>query len=296
MTMKKIYYSLCLVALCTPFAQAQDDLSALLAKENTNKTSEPVFATFKTTRLINAQSTEMLKKRNLDFRVAHRFGNLGTDADQLVENFFVSSDIRIAFEYGVTDNFTVGISRNKVDKAIEGFVKWRPLTQTVDDKIPVSVALFANTAVNTNKDPNNVIFEKEAHRMSYVFQGVIARKFSSDLSLELIPSLVHRNFVKTGDNNDVFSLGVGGRYKVSRSSAIIFDYFYNFRKNNVIDNVTYYNPLGIGWEIETGGHVFSLMLTNSTGIIENQFITNTTDSWLKGGFKFSFNISRIFKL
>jgi hypothetical protein len=243
----------------------------------------------------------MLKKRNLDFRVAHRFGNMGTDLENTVDNFFLSSDIRIAFEYGVTDNLMVGISRNKTAKNLEGFVKYRILRQTTDGKVPVSLVVFANSTYSTIKnDAAHTVFPKDAYRMTYAYQAIVSRKINPSLSLEVLGSLVHRNYVADArDRNDLYSIGVGGRIKVTRSSAIIVDYFYTFRddlKDPITGKKQYYLPLGIGWEIETGGHVFSLMFTNSAGIIENQYIPNTTESWLDGAFKFSFNISRVFKL
>jgi len=140
-----------------------------------------------------------------------------------------------------------------------------------------------------------------AHRMSYTYQVLIARKFSRIFSFQIMPSLVHRNFITNpSDKNDIYSLGAGGRLKFSKRSAIVVDYFYNINPSNSTrsagSGITYYNPLGIGWEIETGGHVFTIMFSNAAGLIENEFIPNTTDSWRKRGFKFSFDISRNFKL
>jgi hypothetical protein len=54
--------------------------------------------------------------------------------------------------------------------------------------------------------------------------------------------------------------------------------------------------LSIGFDIETGGHVFQLHFTNSTGMTERAFITNTTGDWGNGDIHFGFNISRLFTL
>ena len=125
----------------------------------------------------------------------------------------------------------------------------------------------------------------------------MARKFSSRISVELLPTLVHRNYVFSAiEKNDILALGAGARFKITKSTSVVTDYFYSFDKLRKPGNGYWYNPLGVGFEIETGGHVFTIMFTNASGIIENDFIPNTTDSWSKGGYKFSFNISRNFRL
>ncbi len=290
----------------------QTDLSKLLADDSTSG-HQKVTAIFKTTRIIDCQSLETVKKKNLDFRITHRFGNVagtsGGGSHQLY-GFDNSADIRVAFEYGITDRLTAGFSRSKKNENLEGLLKFRLLEQTTDNHIPLAIVLFTNaaltTAANTTGD-----FDKFSHRLSYTFQGIIGRKFSSKLSLEVLPSMVHRNFVSNYytdassnfiyDKNDFFSIGIGGRIRISKHSALISDYFYNLSSfqqhyKNAGGEKAFFNSLAVGYEIETGGHVFSIMFSNSAGIIENEFIPNTTDSWLKGGFKFSFNISRTFKM
>jgi len=283
---------------------AQEDWKSLISIDSLN-TSDKVNATFKTSRLINGQSIETVKKRTLDFRVAHRFGNESMGIHSLY-GLDAASDIRLAFEYGVTDRLTIGFSRSRVKENLEGLIKFRLLQQKEDGKMPLSVTLFANSAMTPAMDytvtseyaGDYAVF---AHRMSYTYQVLIARKFSRGFSFQITPSLVHRNFiVDSADKNDIISLGAGGRLKFSKHSAIVIDYFYNINPMNKTrsskPSVTFYNPLGIGWEIETGGHVFTIMFSNAAGLIENEFIPNTTDSWTKRGFKFSFNISRSFKL
>jgi hypothetical protein len=130
--------------------------------------------------------------------------------------------------------------------------------------------------------------------MNYCGQVIIARKFSPRFSFEVIPSIVHRNIVNAGDKNDLYSIGGGLRYKFTKSASVITDYFYTPARPEVYPE--HFNPVGVGLEIETGGHVFTLMFTNASGILESDYIPNTVDSWNKGGFKFAFNISRTFKL
>jgi hypothetical protein len=277
---------------------AQDSLNTTFNKNNTSA--------FASTRIINAQTTETLRKRTLDFRIAHRFGNFlpYTDKNGVssgrggFHNFYglddPNFDIRIAFEYGITDRLMVGISRSKKDENIETLIKYKLLQQTENDKIPLSIALFVSSAYTPQRDPLG-IFQNTSDRFTYTAQAIATRKFSSRLSLELISSFIHRNLISNPlDNKDIFSLGGGGRCKLTKHFAIIADYFYNFRNKEL--NGVYYNPLSAGVEIESGGHVFSIMFTNAQNIIEPEFITNTTDSWLKNGWKLSFNISRIFRL
>ncbi len=279
---------------------AQEDWKTIVSIDSIN-TCNMYSATFKTTRLINAQSVETAKNHSLDFRISHRFGNVSMGGHSLY-GLDAASDIRFAFEFGVSSQLTMGISRSRIAENLEGLIKYRLLEQREDGKMPMSVTLFANTTLTPAKDYSSTLdYALFAHRMSYTYQVLIARKFSRNFSFQLMPSLVHRNFITDpADKNDLISLGAGGRLKFSRRSALVVDYFYNINPMNSTRSsnpyLTFYNPLGIGWEIETGGHVFTIMFSNSAGIIENEFISNTTDSWMKKGFKFSFDISRSFSL
>jgi hypothetical protein len=298
-------------------AFAQDDLLNLLDSTGAKKTHDKVIATFKTSKVINAQSTETVKKGTMDFRVTHRFGNIGTESGgggHTLYGFDNSTDIRISFDFGITDNLTLGVARSKMNEMVDGLVKYRFLTQTTDNHIPVSMALYGDMSYNPQTadqfyngvDRTSSKFKQnDIHRFSYVTQLLIARKFGSRLSIELIPTYQHRNFVLANVNpgngkeetNDLISIGGGFRLKLTKRVALIADYFYTFseyRTNNSAN--PFYNPLAIGIEIETGGHVFHLNFTNASGIIENNYIPNTTDNWLKGGYKFGFNISRVFNL
>jgi hypothetical protein len=288
--------------------QAQDDLSKMF-QDSTGR--QPVIGTFKSTRIIMGHSNETLKKHELDFRVAHRFGDAGGSFGGTKTAFGLdnSTDIRIAFEYGVTDDLMVGISRVKgsgdLSQIFEGLAKYRILKQTTDNHIPVSLTVFGNVTVSTmssNDDETSPAhFEEFTDRMTYVAQAIIARKFGERLSLTLSPTYIHRNRVGYMDMNNVFALGGSGRVKLSKRLAFIAEYYYPFRSQSSKDyykaqGVKFYNPLGAGLEIETGGHVFSVNFTNSTAILENQFISETKSSWLQGQFRWGFNISRRFTL
>ena len=275
-------------------AQSQDDLSTLLDDE---KKSEPISSTFKTTRIVNAHSIETVKKRGLDFRVSHKFGDIAGAAGgvQTLYGLDNASNIRIAFEYGVTNKLTVGFGRSKIQQALDGYLKYRLLHQTTDNKIPVSMTLFTNMVVIPEKNIGGN-YSKASHRFSYTYQAIVGRKFNDFISLQISPTIVHRNFISDpNDKNDLFSLGLGGRIKLTKRFAVLADYFWSFSKYRKYGNSNFYfPPLGIGIEIETGGHVFHMFFTNSPGIVENQFLVNSSSSWNEGQAKFGFNISRTF--
>ncbi len=300
--MKKIF--LFLIALFTAIPVfSQDDLSAILDSVSPR---EKISATFKSTRVINVQSNETVHRRTLDFRIGHRFGAVGEGSGGSIHNLYGldnSSDIRIAFEYGITDEITVGFSRCKHNENYEALAKYRLIQQTNDDHIPLAITLFGNIIYSGKENPNLSYDNpgtatENLRKMSYTFQAILARKFSSKFSFELLPTMVHRNFVEnTDDDNNLFAIGAAGRMKITRSTAFIADYIYNFSSLRKINNDNgYYNALGIGMEFETGGHVFSIMFTNAEYIPEHEFIAETKSSWAKGGFRFSFNISRNFKV
>ncbi len=243
--------------------------------------------------------------------MAHRFGDIGGSGGGSSTFFGLdnSTDIRIAFEYGITDRLTTGVSRSKgsgnFSQMWEVLGKYKLLQQTHDNRIPVGVTVFANAVVSSMKsspdkaDPN--YFDKFSDRASYVAQAVIARKFGNLLSLALSPTFVHRNRVGYKDMNNMMALGLGGRLRFSNRVALVADYFYSFRNSESTEyyesrGIEFYNSLGVGVEIETGGHVFHLNFTNATAILENQFIPETVTTWKNGQFRWGFNISRRFSI
>ncbi len=297
--------SACALLFAFAPAKAQDDLSKLMEEQTKAVKGEPVIATFKTTRIINAQSVETVKKRTLDFRIAHRFGPIGTNGGgkHTLYGFDASSDIRLAFEYGINEKLTVGLARCKSRETLQGLIKYRLLQQTTDGKVPLAITLYSDAGLMAEKDPDTR-YSNYAHRLNYCTQAIIARKFSSGLSLQVMPTWVHRNFVSYHDDeNDLLSVGMGGRVKITKRSAIIFDYFQtfsNFRKSKVsytYSKPTFAPPIGLGWEVETGGHVFAIMFSNSAGLMESDFIPNTTTKGnILEDMRFSFSISRNFPL
>jgi len=287
---------------------AQEDLDKLVQLDSGR--NDKVSSTFKSGVLINMNTTEMLHKKELDFRVDHRFGDIAGTAGG-PKNFFGldnSTDIRIGFEYGVSDRINVGIARAKGSTAVsqlyEASLKYRFLEQTLDDRIPVSLGFFGSgiiSAAGASQEKGSPIsFQDFSHRITYLSQLILARKFSSYLSLVIAPTYVHRNFTAYGDQNSLFSIVMGGRLKLTKRMSLIADYFLPLRtssKKKYMEttwNNNYFNALGIGLEMETGGHVFSLNFTNAKAIQLSQIITETNSSWTKGQFRWGFGISRRF--
>jgi len=285
---REIRLLFCLL-LAPLLGSAQDDLLGQL-EADANALPVPVVATFKSTRIINGHSVETVKRNHLEFRISHRFGRLNSGAYELFG--LDQAVIRLGLEYGLTDDLTVGVGRSGTQKAYDFFGKYKLLRQT-PNQMPVSVTLFGSTVVRTQKSfvPGETFSFQE--KLSYAGQVLVARKFSENLSLQLSPTYLYRNNPElAGDERLLLALGLGGRLKVSRRVSINAEYFYAFRKKN--NDLPYHNSLSLGVDIETGGHVFQLHFTNSLGMIEKQFIGETTGAWGQGDIHYGFNISRTF--
>jgi hypothetical protein len=293
---------------------AQDSLSSILDSEVSNQMKtkkQRVYATFKGTQLVNSRTIETLGKHDLDFRVSHRFGDIGGEFGGEKSFFGLenSTDVKISFDYGITDRLTAGISRSKGATAVrqlyEASLKYKLLRQTDDNSIPITVTAFSNAVassmISNIKANTPDHFNSFGDRLSFTNQLLIARKFSDRFSLMLMPTYVHTNYVVSSDQNGIFAMGIGGRLKLTNRMALIADYFKVFRNTAStnsfkVNGINFYNPLGAGIEFETGGHVFDFTFTNSTAILENQFIPYTTTSWKQWRFRWGFNLSRVFSL
>ena len=302
----RIFFSIILV-LFSISCFAQDDLLDMLKEESIANNNSIIFATWKTMKLVNIHSTEIVKRNALDFRVTHRFGNIGAESGGGVHTFYGldnSSDIRISFDYGLTEKWQIGIGRSKYKEIVDLSTKYKLLVQK-EKKAPLTIVAFGAVSVTPQRDPDSR-YNDWQNRLTYFTQVLFARKFGQRLSIELAPGVIHRNMVtkvldgngKTlTDENTNFTLSAGARYMITKRVGIIVDYvhtFSGFRSNFGPQN--YYDPFGVGVEIETGGHVFHLTLTNAPAIIENAYMPETADSWAKGGIKLGFNISRVFQL
>jgi len=272
---------------------AQDDLLGELEKSE-NLTPEFTTATFKSTRLINGQTIETKSKGELEFIFAHRFGKV---SDGIYELFGLDQAfVRLGLEYGLTDRLGLGFGRNSVDKTMDGYLRYKLFRQQSGVKsFPVSVTGFGNMAVRTSPRKEDADFDITLEdRIAYTSQLLIARKFSSSFSLQLMPTFVHKNTVDGSiETNDQFALGIGGRIKVSRSIALTSEYYYRI---NVPESNPYYNSIGFGIDIETGGHVFQLVMSNAQGLTERAFLTETTSDFFAGEIHLGFNVTRTFQL
>ncbi|GAA3921934.1 DUF5777 family beta-barrel protein [Hymenobacter algoricola] len=273
-------------------AHAQDELLKELEAQRPDSLSparDITLATFKGTHIINSQSVETPGKGTLLFLIQHRFGTLNSGA----YNFFGLDQavLRLSFEYGLNDRLAVGLGRSSSEKTFDGFLKYRALRQSDGARaMPVSVTLLASSALTTLRfeGPERDL----ASRLTYTYQALIARKFSPDLSVQLMPTVIHRNFVDgRQDQNDVYALGAAFRQKITKRLALTGDYFYML-PGATADN--FRNALGLGVDIETGGHVFQLHFTNAQGIIEKFFVPQTTGNFFDGDIYFGFNVSRAF--
>lgn len=273
---------------------AQDDLMNLLNKD-APKEINYTTATFKSTRIMNGHSIERMPEGQLDVRISHRFGTLNSGA----YNFFGldQSNIHLGLEYGITNWLMVGVGRSEFEKTYDGFAKFSILRQSTGLKeMPVSVSVVISIALKTIKFPDQTRTNYFTSRLAYVAQVLIARKISEGFSLQLTPSYIHRNLVATElDPNDILALGAGARLKLTKRVSLNGEYFYIANLKTYM-NPQIYNPLSLGFDIETGGHVFQLFFTNSLGMTEKQFIGATTGQWKKGDIHFGFNISRVFTL
>jgi hypothetical protein len=279
-------------------AQKEEDLLSLLGEE---ETTDYTTATFKTTRIVNGHSIENVGAGVLDSKISHRFSPV---RNGLYDMFGLDgATIRIGVDYGFTSRFMMGIGRGGREKIIDGFAKYKILRQSTGKrKMPVTMSYVADVQVKTLKFADT---ERENHfrsRLFYTHQLLVGRKFNDRLSLQIMPTLVHRNLVETaGDKNDVFAIGGAGRIKLTKRLALNAEYYY-VPEGQITQ--TYANSLSIGFDIETGGHVFQLHFTNSEAMTYKGFITETQENWffkndedrLLSGIRFGFNIARVFTI
>ena len=254
---------------------------------------EIVTNAFKSPRVINGHSMEFLSPGTMDFRILHRFGQL----DQGYSNFYGldQASMRIGFDFGITRNLMFGFGRSTFKKELDGYIKFAPVRQSTGSKsFPFTIALVSGMTMNTLPYADPTIKNFFSSRLAYYFQTIIGRKFSEGITLQVTPTMVHNNIVPLSSQpNDVYAVGFGGRAKVSKRMALTWDYFYLV--NGVQQGINY-APLSVGVDIETGGHVFQLHVSNATGMNERAFITETTGDWSKGEIRFGFNLSRVFQL
>jgi len=271
----------------------QNDLLSLLPDNKPQK--EHVTNAFKSTRVISGHSMEFLGPGVLDFRILHRFGPVNTGVQNLYG--FDEAKMRIGLDYGIARNLMVGFGRSTLGKELDGFIKFRPVWQSRGPgSFPFSVVIVTSITLDPTKAPpvDTLKFQFYTSRLAFYNALIIGRKFSERFSLQLTPEMVHRNLVDSVlQSNDVYALGIGARFKISKRVAFVVDYhhiLYGLKPG------TYADPLSIGFDIETGGHVFQLHFSNSQGMNERALLLQTTDKWSNGAIRFGFNLSRVFTI
>ncbi|MEP7318830.1 MAG: DUF5777 family beta-barrel protein [Panacibacter sp.] len=299
MLRKKIIliYALSLLALHS-IAQNVNLDSLLDAEMDKKNKSEIQFteSTFKAGRLINSHTVETSQKGVLDFKISHRFSTTDNGLyDMLGLDNAIS--IRIGGDYGLTNRLTIGGGRSSFEKEYDAFLKYRLLWQsTGKTKMPVSLSLLSSVMLQTLKPISDSIKINTGDRFSYAFQVLLARKFNSNFSMQVMPAMVINNPSIRKDNSvpsNLLSIGVGARLKLSKRSGIIAEYYYQLPGYKLPGS---YNPLSIGYEIETGGHVFQFNISNSAGITERTAITETNNPFNFDNLHLGFNISRVFSI
>lgn len=284
-----------LFLLSATYSIKAQDLLSLIEEESDSVTTQYAEASFKTTRVVNSLSLENTSEGVLDFKISHRFGELSDGAYELFG--LDQASMRIGLDYGVTERLMIGVGRSTYQKTYDGFLKYKILRQSSGaKKMPISLQWVSNMSINTLKLAEDSPREdKFTHRLTYVHQMLIGRKFSEGTTVQLMPTLVHRNLVDTKEEeNDVLAFGVAGRQKLTKRISLNAEYYYVLPDQLLEDR--YFNSVSMGFDIETGGHVFSLHVTNSEPMIEKGFITETTGDWFDGNIRFGFNISRVFTI
>ena len=290
MKYSKIYFiALLTLLLIVNTAKAQD----LLDLVDTDKPKKEIVKNaFKSIRVINGHSIEFLSPGTMDFRILHRFGQLNQP-----NNFggLDQASMRLGFDFGITRYLQFGFGRSTFKKEFDGYFKLAPIRQsTGTHSFPATIAFVGGMTLNTLPYADPTVHNYFSSRIAYYGQMIIGRKFSEGITLQLSPTIVHNNIVPFASQpNDVFAIGFGGRLKMNKRTAFTWDYYYLL--NGIQDDVNY-NPLSIGVDIETGGHVFQLHVSNSAGMNERAFITETTGSWEKFDVRLGFNLSRIFQI
>lgn len=283
----------------------EDELLKLVDDQVGTKKKEKVHATFKTTRLINLTTNEQVKKGELDFRIAHKFDDIAGPGKG-TSNFFGFDkvvDIRFSFDYGLSNKWAIGIGRSSGaydhSQVFDLNTKYK-LVEQVSGGFPFSISTYGGLTYTTMPSSGvastTTNFTNGAHRLNYFGQILFAKKVNTEFSFIIGPTIVHRNLVQFGDNNTTAAIAVGLRYKISKRSAIIADYYQVLNLSTYQNSNEFQMPIGLGYELETGGHVFHVLLSTNKGLVESQFLPNSYEKFTKGEIRLGFNISRTFSI
>lgn len=314
--MKVQYYLIAgtLFFTTSTLVKSQDLMHMLDSAQSNNPAEKPILApTWKDTRLIDVQTTKTPAPGVMEFRIMHRFGNVGGNGNggfHTLYGFDIASDILFGFEFGITKNLMIGVSRSKAQELLDGTIKYRFLTQQ-SSGMPISAAVYGDAGITPEvtstlySGADSTTPHSFADRLSYIAELLVDRRFNDHISLELIGGFSHRNYIlqainadnNAQDENTIPYVAAGGRIMFNKHSSLVFDYYYLFSQYRTNNTATpFYAPISIGYEVETGGHVFEINFTNASFLDENNIIPNTRDNWAKWGFKLGFSISRVFNV
>jgi len=273
--------------LCSSFTFAQEDLINELDQEAV--VDSIVISAFFGLKIVNLESTKTASKGDFYFNISHRFGSVKGGIDELFG--LDQSNIRFSFFFGINDWLTLGASRSSYNKTYDITAKYRFINQ-VENGFPLTITGFSEIAANTNIDENDYPGFTFKNRLSYLTEILISRKFSEKISLLIAPIFIHENFViDDNQDNSQFALGAGGRYKLNGTLSLNVDYVYHL---NRASDSSFINPLSFGLDIETGGHVFQIIVSNSNQLNDINFITNAVGDWTTGDVYIGFNLYRVF--
>ncbi len=277
-----------LLILWIPFlGYSQEELLAEIDTDSVR--DEYAIAAFKGLKIVNFESTKLVAKKELTFVVSHRFGSIENGFD----TFFGLDDAvtRLNFIYGISDGFNIGISRSSYQKIYEGSLKYRLITQK-ENGFPFTIVGYNSLMINTALDKDNLPKIKFKHRLSYATQVLISRKVNTHFSVEMAPTYFHDNYVAINEqDNAQFAIGLGGRYKLGKRWSLNMDYGIHL---NRASESPFKNPLSVGVDLETGGHVFQMHFTNAQPMNVNGFLGQAAGDWGDGNIYFGFNLSRVF--
>ena len=283
--MKQIFTSTFLIFTLIVFSQDE------LLSEIDTVIEEPTYASavFKGLKVINFESTKLVAKKGFNFIVSHRFGTVKNGFQNL---FGLDEAVtHLNFVYGLSDNINISASRSSNQKIYEVATKFRLVNQQAG-KIPFTVVGYTSVLANTSLDTDNLPKLEFKHRLSYVAQLLVSRKMNNNLSLILSPTFFHDNYL-TDDfqENSQYGVGFGGRYKLGKRWSLNMEYGVHLNRS---ENSLYKNPFSIGVDLETGGHVFQLLFTNSQSMNTNGVFGTSTGEWGESDVYFGFNLARSF--
>lgn len=270
-----------------------------LSQDDSTKTY--VKDVFVNTQLVTVQTTEVLPEKSWEFKIQHRFGKIGLDSS-LVQDFLgmdYTANIRLSLGYSFSDRFYMAVGRTKTLKTYDFEGKYLLIRQHNQQRIPMSLAIFSNVALRTDRFPSipdSAYFSdlttdfiyKPSHRLSYNTQLIFSTKIHRAISLQLTPIFIYDNLADPGRDNLTVALSFSSRFKTGLKSSILFEY------GHVFNNRTagFINPASLGFEIGTAGHVFQLYITSTQDILDQRIYTNSSYNYGDAEFVLGFSIKR----